>query len=81
LTIKEAPAGRTGSAGSVTTAGSDPAEADRAMDRLGGAFGLGCRNLDTLRTEAALGPLRDRPDFKLLMMHLAMPADVFARNR
>ena len=31
------------------------------------------------RTEAAPGPLRDRHDFRLLLMDLAMPADPFAR--
>jgi len=28
--------------------------------------------------EKALGPLRARPDFQLLMMDLAMPAEPFA---
>jgi len=31
------------------------------------------------RTESALGPRRDRPEFRLLMMDLAFPAMPFAR--
>jgi hypothetical protein len=42
------------------------------------AVGMGYRNLDAFRTEDALDPFRDRPDFRLLMMDLAMPADPFA---
>jgi hypothetical protein len=30
------------------------------------------------RTEDALDPVRDRADFRLLMMDLAFPADAFA---
>jgi len=33
---------------------------------------------DAVRTEPALDPLRDRPDFRLLMMDLATPAEPFA---
>jgi hypothetical protein len=36
---------------------------------------------DAFRTQAALGPLHDRRDFRLLMMDLAMPADLFATGR
>jgi hypothetical protein len=31
--------------------------------------------------DADLDPLRDRPDFRLLIMNLAMPADPFAPAR
>ncbi|HKI19119.1 MAG TPA: hypothetical protein VKA15_14625 [Isosphaeraceae bacterium] len=31
------------------------------------------------RDESALDGLRDRPDFRLLMMDLAMPDDLFGR--
>jgi hypothetical protein len=34
----------------------------------------------TFRIEAALGPLRGREDFRLLMMDLAFPAKMFARR-
>ena len=63
------------------SAGEGPAEADKAMDRLRRAVAMGYRNFDALRTEAALDPLRDRDDFRLLMMDLAMPADPFAAAR
>ena len=56
-----------------------PAEAGRAMDGLRRAVAMGYRNRDAVRTEPALDPLRDRPDFRLLGMDLAMPAEVFAR--
>jgi hypothetical protein len=49
------------------------------MDLLRRAVGMGYRSRDAFRTEAALGPLRSRDDFQLLMMDLAMPADPFAR--
>ena len=57
-----------------------PAEANRAMDRLRRAVGMGYRNFDAFRTEVALDPLRDRADFRLLILDLAMPADPFARG-
>ena len=71
--------GLPGAPGSELSAGSGPAEADRAMEQLRRAVGMGYRNLGSFRTEAALGPLRDRSDFQLLMMDLAMPADPFPR--
>ena len=43
------------------------------------AAGMGYRDRDAYRTEAALDGLRDRDDFKALMMDLAMPADPIAR--
>ncbi len=42
---------------------------------------MGYRSLDEYRSEDALDPLRDRVDFKRLMMDLAMPADPFAPDR
>jgi eukaryotic-like serine/threonine-protein kinase len=72
--------GAPGAPGSELSARSGPAEADRAMEQLRRAVGMGHRNLGSFRTEAALGPLRDRPDFRLLMMDLAIPADPFARH-
>jgi hypothetical protein len=41
---------------------------------------MGYRNRDAFRTEAALGPLRGREDFRLMMMDLAMPVAPFARG-
>jgi serine/threonine-protein kinase len=73
-------AGLAGSAGSGVSAGSGPDEADRAMEGLRRAVAIGYRNLDAFRSEAALGPLRNRDDFRALMMDLAFPADPFARR-
>jgi hypothetical protein len=55
-------------------------EADAAMALSYKAVGVGYRNPDAYRTEDALDPLRDRPDFRLLMMDLAFPAEAFARR-
>jgi hypothetical protein len=40
----------------------------------------GLRNLSLYRTETALDSLRHRPDFRLLMMDLAFPAESFDRT-
>ena len=42
---------------------------------------MGYRSLDRYRTDDAPDPLRDREDFKLLMMDLAIPDDPFAAAR
>jgi serine/threonine-protein kinase len=55
-------------------------EADQAMALLTKAVGSGFRNPNAFLTESALGPLRNRPDFELLMMDLAFPAKPFARG-
>ena len=68
-----------GREGSEVSAGDASSEADKAMALLKKAVGMGYRSLDAFRTETALDPLRDRPDFRLLMLDLAMPADVFKR--
>jgi hypothetical protein len=49
------------------------------MTALRGAIDFGYRDLDQLRSDVDLKPLRSRPDFQLLMMDLAMPAEPFAR--
>jgi hypothetical protein len=41
---------------------------------------MGCRNAAKFRIEDALDPLRDRPEFRLLMMDLAFPARPFAEK-
>ena len=43
------------------------------------AVTMGYRNPDAYRTESALDPLRNRPDFQALMMDLAFPTEPFAR--
>ena len=53
--------------------------ADRAMDLLRKAAALGQRDRSAYRCDPGLSALRDRPDFRLLLMDLAMPADPFAR--
>jgi tetratricopeptide (TPR) repeat protein len=70
-----------GLAGSNVSPGQRQAEGDQAMDLLRRAVGMGYRNRDAFRAEAALGPLRGRDDFRLLMMDLAMPTDPFATAR
>jgi serine/threonine-protein kinase len=69
-------AGRDGPGGAAAGGRS---EADRAMDRLRRAVGMGYGNLGEFRTDPALAPLRDRDDFRLLLMDLAMPSQPFAR--
>jgi tetratricopeptide (TPR) repeat protein/tRNA A-37 threonylcarbamoyl transferase component Bud32 len=53
-------------------------ERDLAMALLGRAAGLGYRDSDRYRAETSLDSLRERDDFRLLMMDLAMPAEPFA---
>ena len=45
------------------------------------AVTMGYRNPDAYRTESALDPLRNRPDFRALMMDLAFPAQPLAKGR
>ena len=49
------------------------------MDDLRRAAEMGHRNPAAYRYEPALGPLRARDDFRLLMLDLDFPADPFAR--
>jgi hypothetical protein len=53
--------------------------ADRAIDDLRRAAAMGYRSPAAYRYEPALGPLRGRDDFRLLVLDLAFPADPFAR--
>ncbi|MBY0397028.1 MAG: tetratricopeptide repeat protein, partial [Thermoleophilia bacterium] len=55
-----------------------PAEALGAIRALRRAIGLGYRDGKAIRAERALDPVRDQPDFKALLMDLAVPADPFA---
>jgi eukaryotic-like serine/threonine-protein kinase len=54
-------------------------QAAKAVGSLRRAAAMGYRNVNAFRTESALAPLYHRPDFRLLMMDLAMPAEPFAR--
>jgi len=56
-------------------------EADTAMALLREAVAMGYRDPGALRTEDALDPLRDRLDFRLLLMDLSFPAEPFAASR
>ena len=73
-------AGLAGQDGSGVSAAAASTEADAAMALLRRAFAMGYRGLDSYRTEDALDLLRGRDDFKLLMMDLALPEQVFARS-
>jgi serine/threonine-protein kinase len=55
--------------------------ADRAMETLRRAIAQGYTFPAIISRDADLDPLRPRPDFQLLMMDLAMPADPFGRGR
>ena len=57
------------------------AEADAAMALLRQAVAMGLRNPALYNAESALAPLRDRPDFRLLMMDVAFPTDPLAAAR
>jgi len=74
-------AAEAGSHGSGVSAAEGKAEADQAMALLWKTLGMGYRDAANFRTESALDPLRDRPDFRLLIMDLAFPKDSFARGR
>jgi hypothetical protein len=69
-------AGRPGS-GVSAAEGADQGE--KAMAVLRQAVTLGYRNPNAYRTESALDALRNRPDFRALMMDFVMPAKPFAQ--
>ena len=56
------------------------AAADRAMRVLRQAVAAGYYNAAHMAKDPDLDPLRSRPDFQILMMDLAFPADPFARG-
>jgi len=65
--------------GSLVPAAAASSEAETAMALLGKAVTMGYLNRHAYKTESALDPLRNRPDFQLLMMDLEMPAEPFAQ--
>jgi hypothetical protein len=69
-------AGKTGS-GITIAKGRD--EAEQAMQSLRRAIAAGYRDIANIRNDSDLTPIRSRPDFRLLMMDLAFPADPFTR--
>jgi len=72
-------AGAAGRERSGIPAGDGESEAGKATTLLRKAVAVGYRNTDAMTKESDLDPLRNRPDFKLLMLDLAFPADPFAR--
>ena len=64
-------------AGSGLTASDRTGEADRALAILRAVLAAGFRT-PALATEAALAPLRTRPEFPLLMRDAVFPPDPFA---
>jgi tetratricopeptide (TPR) repeat protein len=73
-------AGLAGRGGSGLSAAEATVEAEAAMGLLHKAVAMGHRDIGGFRTEAALDPLRNRADFRLLMMDLVFPAEAFARG-
>jgi serine/threonine-protein kinase len=65
----------------ATSAAPESSLADQAMNDLRQAAATGYRSPAVYRHEPALGLLRGRDDFQLLMMDLAMPAAPFAAAR
>jgi len=74
-------AGLAGEAGRHASAAEASGEAGAAMALLRKAVAMGDRDPGALRTEDALDPLRDRLDFRLLLMDLSFPAEPFAAPR
>jgi serine/threonine-protein kinase len=71
-------AGLAGVAGSGVYAAEAARAADKAMELLTQSVELGIRNTNEFRIESALDSLRQRPDFRLLMMDAAFPLEPFA---
>jgi eukaryotic-like serine/threonine-protein kinase len=70
--------GVAGTAGSGLSAALGAAELDTAMVALRRALAGGYRNVPWMKRDPDLDPLRDRPDFRLLMMDLAFPTNPLA---
>jgi serine/threonine-protein kinase len=73
-------AGLAARAASGISAAEGEEEAARAMESLRRVVALGYRNLHGLEIESAVGPLRSRDDFQLLMMDLSLPAEPFVSD-
>jgi serine/threonine protein kinase/tetratricopeptide (TPR) repeat protein len=72
-------AGLAGREASGVSAAEARLHADATMALLKKAVALGFRNANEFRIQDALDPLRDRPDFRLLILDLSFPANPFAR--
>jgi hypothetical protein len=71
-------AGLAADPGSGLMAADGRADADRAMVYLRQSVDGGLRDPRSIRQDTDLKALRDRADFRLLVMDLEMPADPFA---
>ena len=71
-------AGLAGLDGAGVSAAEGEGEAARAMGLLRKAVDMSYRGNAAYRTEDALDPIRDREDFKLLIMDIVMPTRPFA---
>ena len=72
-------AGLAGRVGSEVAAAERAGLAEKSLAVLRRAVMMGYRNPDAYRTETAINPLRNQPDFQALMMDLVFPADPFAQ--
>ncbi len=70
-----------GRPGSGVSATEGAQHAEKSMARLRQAVAMGYRNPDAYRTESALEPLRNRDDFRSLLLDLTFPAEPFAARR
>jgi tetratricopeptide (TPR) repeat protein len=73
-------AGLAGQNGAGVSAAEREAETAQAMALLGKTVGVGYGDAFAFRTDPALDPLHNRPDFQILMMDLTFPAEPFARG-
>jgi tetratricopeptide (TPR) repeat protein len=74
-------AGLAGRPGSGLSAAEGEEHAERSIGLLRQAVSMGYRNRDDYRIESALDLLRNRHDFRALMMDLAFPVEPFAPVR
>ena len=67
--------------GGGLSAGEGADQAEKAMALLREAVSQGYRDRDSYRVTSALDSIRKRPDFRALMMDIAMPTHAFAPGR
>jgi eukaryotic-like serine/threonine-protein kinase len=67
--------------GSGLTTADSRAAALEAMTSLQLSVGAGWQDLALMRADTELAPIRSRPEFQLLMMDVAFPADPFSKDR
>jgi eukaryotic-like serine/threonine-protein kinase len=73
--------GAAAEAGSGLSAAEVRAATEAAMTTLHRAIAAGWQDFGLMRVDTELDPIRDRDDFRLLLMDLAMPVDPFAAPR